>query len=258
MASINLCPPALFDFEEWCKWKTRFEQFCLASGLSGESGQRQVSSLMYCMGENAEEVLATTNITNERKKEYTEVVRKFDKYFKVRKNLVYECASFSLAHQLADEPVENFITRLHQLAENYEFGGLKSEMIRDRLVIGICDGQLSECLQMESDLILQKAEKLVRQRAAVSQQQHALKGPVENKPHLEAIKQQKELLSIHNADYLHCRGNLLLANLGHHQHRNADDVGKTPIHVINALLAMQLVIDAKDKDIIPPSVSLRP
>ena len=68
---------------------------------------------------------------------------------------------------------------------------LKNEMIRDRLVIGIRDGQLSERLQMESDLTLQKAEKLVRQRAAVSQQQQALKTPVETKPQLEAIKQQK-------------------------------------------------------------------
>ena len=146
MASINLCPPAPFDFskpEEWHKWKTRFEQFSLASGLSWKSGERQVSSLMYCMEENAEGVLATTNITNELKKEYTEVVQKFDEYFKVRKNLVSECASFNLAHQLADEPVENFITRLHQLAENCEFEGIKSEMIRDRLVIGIHDGQLS-------------------------------------------------------------------------------------------------------------------
>jgi len=99
MASINLRPPASFDFskpEEWRKWKTRFEQFRLASGLSGESGERQVSSLMYCMGENAEEVLATTNITNEQKKEYAEVVQKFDEYFKMRKNLVYERASFNL------------------------------------------------------------------------------------------------------------------------------------------------------------------
>ena len=149
---------------------------------------------MYCMGEDAEEVLATTNITAEQKKEYRQVVQKFDEYFKVRKNLVYERASFNLAHQLADESAEQFITRLHQLAENCEFGDLKNEMIRDRLVIGLHDGQLSERLQMESDLTLQKAEKLVRQRAAVSQQQQALKTPVENKPQLEAIKQQRRAI----------------------------------------------------------------
>ena len=71
-------------------------------------------------------------------------MQKFDEYFKVRKNLVYKRANFNLAHQLADQSAEQFITRLHQLAENYEFGDLKNEMIRDRLVIGICDGQLSE------------------------------------------------------------------------------------------------------------------
>ena len=45
---------------------------------------------------------------------------------------------------------------------------------------------------MESDLTLQEAEKLVQQRAVVSQQQCALKSPVENKPQLEVIKQQKQ------------------------------------------------------------------
>ena len=164
MASLNLRAPAAFNFskpEEWRKWKIRFEQFRLASGLSAESEERQASSLMYCMGEDAEEVLATTSVTVEQKKEYRQVVQKFDEYFKVRKNLVYERASFNLANQLADESAEQFITRLHQLAENCEFGDLKNEMIRDRLVIGIRDGQLSERLQMESDLSLQKAEKLV-------------------------------------------------------------------------------------------------
>ena len=47
---------------------------------------------------------------------------------------------------------------------------------------------------MESDLTRQKAEKLVQQRAAVSQQQQALKTPVENKPQFEAIKQQRRAI----------------------------------------------------------------
>ena len=113
MASINLYTPAPFDFskpEEWRKWKTHFEQFWLASGLSSESSEQQVSSLMYCMGEDA---LAKTNITAEQNKVYTEVVQKFDEYFKV--NLLYERASFNLAHQVTDKPVEQFVTRLHQL-----------------------------------------------------------------------------------------------------------------------------------------------
>ena len=63
MASLSLRTPALFNFrkpEEWKKWRSRFEQYRLASGLSKESAERQVSSLLYCMGEDAEAVLGHT------------------------------------------------------------------------------------------------------------------------------------------------------------------------------------------------------
>ena len=87
----------------------------------------------------------------------------------------FERATFNQACQLSDETAEHFIMRLHRLAETCEFGELKSDMIRDRLVIGIRDGQLSERLQLESDLTLQKAEKLVQQQQAVQEQQVTLK-----------------------------------------------------------------------------------
>ena len=44
-------------------------------------------------------------------------------------------------------------------------------MIRDRLVVGIQDLALSECLQLDPDLMLEKAKTLVRQREAVKEQQ---------------------------------------------------------------------------------------
>ena len=44
---------------------------------------------------------------------------------------------------------------------------LNDEMIRDRRVIGIMDTSLSESLQMDPDLTLDKAKKCIRQRKAV-------------------------------------------------------------------------------------------
>jgi len=40
-------------------------QFRLASGLAEASEERQVSSLMYCMSGDAEDILATTDISEE-------------------------------------------------------------------------------------------------------------------------------------------------------------------------------------------------
>ena len=48
-------------------------------------------------------------------------------------------------------------------------------MIRDRLVVGICDSNLSGQLQINDALTLKKAKKLVRQREAVKEQQSFLK-----------------------------------------------------------------------------------
>ena len=73
MASLQLKPPAAFQFsksEEWRKWKSRFEQFHLASRFLEASEECQVSSLLYCMGEEAADVLDTTDVSKENKKKY--------------------------------------------------------------------------------------------------------------------------------------------------------------------------------------------
>ena len=90
MASLRLEPPASFPFsrpDEWPHWKRRFEQFRLASGLSAEEDVRQISALLYCMGDEAEDTLASTNVSEDDRKEYSRVIAKFDAFFKVRKTL---------------------------------------------------------------------------------------------------------------------------------------------------------------------------
>jgi hypothetical protein len=61
------------------------------------------------MGEEAETVLASTNIKEDEKAAYTSVVGKFDCYFKVRKNVIFERARFNRRVQGKSEPVEQFI-----------------------------------------------------------------------------------------------------------------------------------------------------
>jgi len=75
-----------FNFQkpdEWQKWMKRFEQFQLVSGLSAESDTRQVSTLLYCMGKEDEDVLSSTNITTEERKTYEAVLGKLNDYYKV-------------------------------------------------------------------------------------------------------------------------------------------------------------------------------
>ena len=64
---------------------------------------------MYCMGEEAEEMLMSTDLLNEDRKEYK----------KVRKNPTFEHALFC---QGEEEQVEQFITDLYRLSESCDWG----------------------------------------------------------------------------------------------------------------------------------------
>jgi len=169
--------PASFTFnspDEWPKWKRRFEQYRVASGLDKEEDERQVSTLLYCLGEEADDVLTSTNITDESRKKFEDVIQKFDEFFKVRKNVIFERARFNQRSQGETETAEQFITSLYSLAADCDFGGLKEQLIRDRIVVGIRDSSLSAKLQMDSELTLEKAKRLVRQQEAVRGQQAIL------------------------------------------------------------------------------------
>ena len=71
--------------------------------------------------------------------------------------------------------------------EYCNYGELKLEMIRDRLIVGILDKKLSEHLQLDPELILEVAKKKIRQREAIQEQQQVLGGTIANS--LEKVKQ---------------------------------------------------------------------
>ena len=58
---------------------------------------------------------------------------------------------------------------------NCEYEAMTSEIIRDRLVVGVRNASLSERLQLDLKLNLETAKKMVHQRETVEEQQHLLK-----------------------------------------------------------------------------------
>ena len=188
MATIQLQPPPPFNFktpDDWPRWRRRFEQFRVASGLGEQSAAKQISTLLYCLGEEAESVLTSTNATAEERGVYSTVMGKFDAFFQVRRNVIFERARFNRRNQLLGETAEQYIMALYTLAANCNYGAMEAEMIRDRLVVGIRDTSLSERLQLDPELTLEKAKKAIRQREAVHEQQNILSGT--DTPSLEAV-----------------------------------------------------------------------
>ena len=156
----QIAPPEKFNFsqpEEWPKWSRRFERFRQASGLTEKEETSQINTLIYAMDDEADDIPTSLKLTEAQKRKYDVVRQKFEAYFVKRHNPIFERAKFNQRKQEEGEPVDSFITALHCLAEYCGYGELHDKMIRDRLVVGLCDASLSERLQMDADLTLEKA-----------------------------------------------------------------------------------------------------
>ena len=109
------------------------------------------------MRDQANDILHSFNLSDEDAKKYKVVKEKFDAHFIKRRNVIFERAKFNMRKQEDGETADSFITALYELAEHCNYGNLREEMIRDRLVVGIRDSKLSEKLQLDDALTLERA-----------------------------------------------------------------------------------------------------
>ena len=135
---MTFSPPEVFDFEpsSWHTWIRKFERFRRVSGLASKEGL-------------SGKVLDLHNV-------------------------IYEWAKFNKRSQEVGESAEHFITDVHKMAEHCNYGDLREEMIRDKIVVGIRDAGLSETLQLNAKLDLATAIAQVRQHEDVKTQQTVL------------------------------------------------------------------------------------
>ena len=171
-------PPEPFDFTHPAErpvWRQRFSRLCVASKLNKETGEVQVNSLLYSMGMDAEPFTVRLCFLLPRRRFHTQfdydvVVEKFNEHFVPKRNVIHDRACFHKRIQRAGETVEAFVRSLYELAHHCEFGNSKDEQIRDRIVIGILDNEVSQRLQLEADLTLERAIQLARQSEQVKRQ----------------------------------------------------------------------------------------
>ncbi len=59
-ATFSIWPSEPFDLsksQEWAKWIRMFERFRSASNLNENSDENQVNTFIYCMGDEADDIL---------------------------------------------------------------------------------------------------------------------------------------------------------------------------------------------------------
>ncbi len=113
MAAFSVTNPDMFDCikpESWEKWFKRFKRFRSASGLEANSEETQINTLLYSMGGESEEILASFGLSTEQQKKWVTVTEKLCEYFVPKRNVIFERAKFNHRVQLEGECVDAFVT----------------------------------------------------------------------------------------------------------------------------------------------------
>ena len=121
--------PDRFDFtkpEEWPVWLRQFERYLRANDITSE--EQQIDRLLLALGRKAESILLMFALSAEDVKKYQTVRDKFNAYFVVRRNVIYERARFNRRNQQDGESIESYLRDLYELVETCEYGTMRDEL----------------------------------------------------------------------------------------------------------------------------------
>ena len=159
MAQIQL--PAIAPFkphgdptsvsQRFAKWKKSFEYFLGASAITSDA--RKKATLLHLIGPEVQEIFDTLTPASE---SYESTLNALDQHFSVQKNIPFERSVFHQCKQRQGESLEQYVTRLRQLAATCDYGPAVDEQIRDQVIAACSSSKLRKRLLVEPELTLQK------------------------------------------------------------------------------------------------------
>lgn len=170
LSSIPSVEKFSFEKSDWEQWIAHYGRYRIISGMDRAEQKLQITNLLLHMGPEVGKLLEKLKKTEESLQTYEEVKTLFETHFSGKKNIIYERAKFNLRQQHEGETAREYIESLQKLSKSCDYGTLVDELIRDRIVVGIRDNKLSEHLQLDEQLTLEKAIEKVTQSEMIKEQ----------------------------------------------------------------------------------------
>ncbi len=136
--------------QRWTKWKKRFENFLLAMDIDDETRKRAL--LLHYIGSSAFDIFETLTDTGDAK-DYKKAMDRLTEHFTPQRNVDYETYLFRQARQQPNETLDQFTTRLRQLASTCEFTSVEKE-IKSQIILNCSSSHLRRRALRESSLTL--------------------------------------------------------------------------------------------------------
>uniref|UniRef100_A0A1B6GL44 Retrotransposon gag domain-containing protein n=1 Tax=Cuerna arida TaxID=1464854 RepID=A0A1B6GL44_9HEMI len=192
---MDITAPSSFSldgntFENWSRFKQKFNLYIKATDKSKKSGKQKVALLLCLLGDSCLDIYNNFDLADDNKYDYDKVLLCFDKYFKPKQNTVVDRYKFFNLRQNTNEPLDSFVTRLKTQAKVCNFGDQEESLVRDLLIIGIQDTSVKERLLIESDLKLDKAIQYCRAKEESSKHVKLMQDESINASHSEIVQDE--------------------------------------------------------------------
>ena len=135
-------PPKKLSFtgnlsENWNKWKKQLNLYLTATEAHEKSNEVKTSRPLKAIGNKARDVYYTFTFDNEKDSTKLDIVlKKFDEYMFLKKNITYMRQKFFAYNQDEGQPIDEYVTEYKSRSEHCEFDNFKNSSIRDKIVLG--------------------------------------------------------------------------------------------------------------------------
>ena len=159
----------------WKRFKSQFSIFYIAKQLGEKSEEEQIANMLLLMGSDVVPIyerfqFATTGTDN--RKTLENVKNKFDAHFRPAKSVIFERLKFNKTVQQPGQSIHAFVTQLLIQSDECEYGEMRDDLVRDRIVVGVHDDGLRDHLltieNLNLDTCIRRAKQYASQREGVS------------------------------------------------------------------------------------------
>lgn len=160
---------------QWKKWKQIWDSFEIVTGLGNKSAEYRTATFITCIGEDALDIYNGLPFAEAADKTNIDtVIELFGNYCVGETNVIFERNVFNNRQQEHGETFDNFVSSLRTLAQSCDYGSLKEDLIRDRIVNGIYDKTFQKTLLQDRNLTLKSAIERGRAHEAADKQCKAM------------------------------------------------------------------------------------
>lgn len=149
----------------WKAFKSQFSIYKIAKKLGAMTSEEQICNMLVQMGPDSVQIYEQFKYDEDKeaeKKNLANTITFFDAYFEPVKNVIFERAKFNCMKQ-GELSIHQFIVSLQQQATYCDYGTVKDDLVRDRVVVGVRDQKLREYLIDLDDLDLAKCIQKAKQ-----------------------------------------------------------------------------------------------